>query len=104
MNFKTVQEAFNHYRNSTLEEIETRAAQIKGTIDTDPEADIAAINIEIEGLNQAKKNIQEKETNKQPEERNFNPITGMKFNQVEQVPKENIFGSAEYRSAFYKTM
>ena len=55
--FKTVQEAFNHYRNASLEEIETRAAQIKGTIDNDPNADVTTLNIEIEGLNQAKQNI-----------------------------------------------
>ncbi|OLF28035.1 hypothetical protein BSZ10_11060, partial [Staphylococcus aureus] len=59
--FKTVSEAFNHYRNSSLEDIETRAAQIKGTIDTDPNADITKLNIEIEGLNQAKANIKDKE-------------------------------------------
>ena len=58
--FNTVQEAFNHYRNSSLEEIETRAAQIKGTIDNDPNADVTKLNIEIEGLNQAKQNIQDK--------------------------------------------
>ncbi len=29
MKFKTIAEAFNHYRTSTLEEIERRAAEIK---------------------------------------------------------------------------
>ena len=29
MKFKTIAEAFNHYRTSTLEEIECRAAEIK---------------------------------------------------------------------------
>ncbi|PEY30463.1 phage major capsid protein [Bacillus cereus] len=109
MNFTSVQEAFNHYRNVSLEEIETRAAQIKGIIDTDPEADIMSINFEIEGLNQAKKNIQEKQTGNKGDgemtQRNqFNPITGMNFNQGQQVPTENIFESTEYRNAFYKTM
>ena len=32
MKFKTIAEAFNHYRTSTLEEIERRAAEIKNTI------------------------------------------------------------------------
>lgn len=104
--FNTVQEAFNHYRNSSLEEIETRAAQIKGTIDNDPNADVTKLNIEIEGLNQAKQNIQDKA---QPikddtEQRSFNPITNMNFTRQNEVPKENIFGSNEYRSAFFKTM
>lgn len=101
--FKTVQEAFNHYRNATLEEIETRAAQIKGTIDNDPNADVTKLNIEIEGLNQAKQNIQDK-SNEATEQRSFNPITNMNFTRQNEVPKENIFGSNEYRSAFFKTM
>lgn len=104
--FKTVQEAFNHYRNSSLEEIETRAAQIKGTIDNDPNADVTKLNIEIEGLNQAKQNIQDKSqpSNESTEQRSFNPITNMNFTRQNEVPKENIFGSNEYRSAFFKTM
>lgn len=101
--FNTVQEAFNHYRNSSLEEIETRAAQIKGTIDNDPNADVTKLNIEIEGLNQAKQNIQDK-SNEETEQRSFNPITNMNFTRQNEVPKENIFGSNEYRSAFFKTM
>lgn len=101
--FNTVQEAFNHYRNSSLEEIEKRAAQIKGTIDNDPNADVTKLNIEIEGLNQAKQNIQDK-SNDATEQRSFNPITNMNFTRQNEVSKENIFGSNEYRSAFFKTM
>lgn len=59
MKFKTIAEAFNHYRNATLEEIERRAAEIKGTIETDAEADITTLNIELSGLKQAKENIQQ---------------------------------------------
>lgn len=107
--FNTVQEAFNHYRNSSLQDIETRAAQIKGTIDNDPNADIVKLNIEIEGLNQAKENIKDKEqpqskTNEDPEQRSFNPITNMNFTRKNEVPQTNIFASNEYRSAFFKTM
>lgn len=61
MKFTTVAEAFNFYRNHSLAEMETRAAQIKGTVDTDPNADITSINIEIEGLQQAMNNSKEKE-------------------------------------------
>ncbi|MGV3042571.1 phage major capsid protein [Staphylococcus rostri] len=102
--FNTVQEAFNHYRNASLDEIETRAGQIKGTIENDPDADITKLNIEIEGLNQAKENIKEKENEQVTEQRSYNPITGQQFKGQNEVPKENIFGSEEYRSAFYKTM
>ena len=59
MKFKTIAEAFNYYRNATLEEIERRAAEIKGTIETDAEADITTLNIELSGLAQAKENIQQ---------------------------------------------
>ena len=102
MKFNTVQDAFNHYRTQPLEQIESRAAQLKGVIDTDPEADITSINVEIEGLNQAKENVTEKESN---EQRSFNPITGASFNQDKKVPSEkDVFESAEYRSAFFKSM
>lgn len=60
MKFNTVAEAFNHYRTATLDQIERRAAEIKGTIETDPNADITSLNIEIAGLNQAKENQQSK--------------------------------------------
>ncbi|EKU45387.1 phage major capsid protein [Staphylococcus massiliensis] len=104
--FNTVQEAFNHYRNASLEQIETRAGQIKGTIENDPEADITKLNIEIEGLNQAKENIKDKENEKvqNTEQRSYNPITGSQIRGNQQVPQENITGSEEYRSAFFKTM
>lgn len=36
MTFKTIAEAFNHYRNVSVSDIEKRAAEIKGTIETDP--------------------------------------------------------------------
>lgn len=82
MKFNTVQEAFNHYRDKSLEEIETRAGEIKGTIENDPEADIINLNVEISGLNQAKENIKDKEQDKAKgsddnvEQRSYNPITG----------------------------
>ncbi|MGX5634089.1 phage major capsid protein [Bacillus thuringiensis] len=115
MKFTTVAEAFNYYRNHSLAEMESRAAQIKGTVDTDPNADITSINIEIEGLQQAMNNSKEKQTQAQSQNQTppangtvqrsqFNPITGMNFNQGQQVPIENIFESTEYRNAFYKTM
>ena len=42
MKFKTIAEAFNHYRTSTLEEIERRAAEIKNIVATDATADVDA--------------------------------------------------------------
>ena len=43
MKFKTIAEAFNHYRTSTLEEIERRAAEIKNIVATDATADVDAL-------------------------------------------------------------
>lgn len=108
--FNTVSEAFNYYRNSSLEEIETRAREIKGQIDTDPDTNVTKLNIEIEGLNQAKANIKDKEqenekgSEKPVEQRSYNPITGTQLRGQYEVPTNNIFGSEEYRSAFFKTM
>lgn len=106
MKFKTVQEAFNHYRNSSIEEIEQRAAQIKGTIDNDPEADIISLNIEIEGLNQAKENNKEKQAQQTQsnEQRSFNPVTGTQLRGNTELNKDEIFASNEYRTAFFKKM
>lgn len=101
MNFKTIQEAFNYYRNHSLGEIEKRAQEIGGIIDTDPTADVASLNIELDGLKEAKLNIEQRSQNPTG---NFNPITGTSFQQNNEVPTENVFESAEYRSAFYKTM
>lgn len=106
--FDTVQEAFNHYRNASLEDIETRAREIKGQIDTEPDTNVTKLNVEIEGLNQAKANIKEKEQAQveqtKTEERSYNPITGTQLRGHQEINKDNVFGSNEYRSAFFKTM
>ncbi|KMJ56433.1 phage capsid protein, partial [Bacillus sp. LL01] len=102
MKFKTVAEAFNHYRNHSLTDIEKRAAEIGQVIDTDPNADVSSLNIELDGLKEAKVNVEQRSQGNQGG--SFNPITGMSFNQKKEVPTENIFESTEYRSAFYKTM
>lgn len=106
--FNTVQEAFNHYRNASLEDIETRAREIKGQIDTDPDTNVTKLNVEIEGLNQAKANIKDKENQQveqnNTEQRSYNPITGAQLRGQQEINKDNVFGSNEYRSAFFKTM
>lgn len=106
--FKTVAEAFNYYRNLSIENIEKRAQEVKGIIQTDPDCDIKSLNIELTGLAQAKANAQEKEANAQEnqEARSFNPVTGATFKDgasVEAV-KGDVYASAEYRSAFYKSL
>lgn len=106
MNFKTVAEAFNYYRNHSIEDIEKRAQEVKGIIQTDPDCDIKSLNIELTGLAQAKANAQEKEAGTDPEARSFNPVTSATFKDgasMEAV-KGDVYASAEYRSAFYKTL
>lgn len=101
MKFTNIAEAFNHYKNHSLQDIEKRAQEIGKIIDTDPNADVEALNIELDGLKQAKANIEERSQNNQPQ--NFNPITGTNFNQ-QQVPQGDIFASTEYRNAFFKSL
>lgn len=100
MKFKTIAEAFNYYRNHNVGDIEKRAAAIGQLINNDPNVDIQLLNIELEGLKQAKENIEERSQQQQ----RFNVVTGMEFNQNVEVPKGDIFASNEYRSAFYKNM
>lgn len=101
MKFKTIQEAFNYYRTHSLQDIEKRAQEIGNIIDTDVSADVNGLNIELDGLKEAKVNVEQRSQNPAG---NFNPITGMNFSQQKEVPTENVFESTEYRSAFYKTM
>ncbi len=107
MKFKTIAEAFNHYRNATLEEIERRAAEIKGTIETDAEADITTLNIELSGLKQAKENIQQQAAGGSQRSA-FNPITGagMSFERRAsyEATEGDVLNSSEYRSAFFKSL
>ena len=106
MKFSTVQEAFNHYRNSTLAEIEARATQIKTEINGD-NADIDTLNIELDGLKEAKASIKEKEQKADSgtkETRSFNPITGMEFDSAAPMGDGDVCASREYRSAFSKFM
>lgn len=106
--FKTVAEAFNFYNGKSIADIEKRAQEVKGMIETDPNVDIKSLNIELTGLAQAKANAQDKEADAQadPEARSFNPVTGASFKDgasVEAV-KGDVYASKEYRSAFYKSL
>jgi len=103
MKFKTIAEAFNHYMNSSIQDIEKRAKEIKQIVDTDPNADIASLNIELEGLKQAKANIEQRS---QKPAQQFNPITGASFETGAsyEAREGDVFASPEYRSAFFKTL
>ena len=100
MKFNSISDAFNYWNGKTLEEIEARAAAIKVEA-ADPQADLAALNIEVDGLNQAKANKAEQRS-AQPAA-GLNPVTGMQFAPAGNV-QGDIYGSAEYRSAFFKNL
>lgn len=100
MKFKSIAEAFNYYRNHNIADIEKRTAEIGNLINTDPNIDIQELNIELEGLKQAKENIEERSQGSQQ----FNHITGMSFVGAAESIKGDVFESTEYRNAFFKTM
>lgn len=102
MIFENIQEAFNHYRTATPEQIEQRAAQIKTQIATDANADVSALNIELDGLKEARSNM----SNTQNQQTNWNPVTGTNFTAqaTQQAAPADVYGTPEYRSAFFKRM
>lgn len=105
MNFKTVAEAFNFWNTKTVQEIETRATQIKELIQKDASADVAALNIEIEGLKQAKANIEQRNSQQQADPPRLAYITGgIIGNKAEEKRAGSVYESAEYRSAFFKSL
>ena len=108
MKFKTIAEAFNHYRTAGVEEIERRAAEIKNIISTDASADVDALNIELDGLAQAKENVQSRSGQSGQQGGGFNPIAGagMTFERRASydATEGDVLNSAEYRSAFMKRL
>lgn len=100
MKFKSVAEAFNYYKNQTVEQMETRAQAINNTVDTDANADIEALNIELRGIKEAKENAELRSAGT-----NLNLITGMDTAKAgETAVKGDVIESPEYRSAFMKTL
>lgn len=108
MKFKTIAEAFNHYRTASIEEIERRAAEIKNFISTDAGADVDALNIELDGLAQAKENVQSRAAHGGQQHGGFNPIAGagMSFERRAsyEATEGDVLNSTEYRSAFMKRL
>lgn len=106
MKFKNIAEAFNFWNGKPIAEIEKRAQEVKGIIQTDPNCDIQSLNIELTGLAQAKANAQDKEAQAEPEARSLNPVTGATFKDgaSAEAVKGDVYASAEYRSAFYKSL
>ena len=106
MKFKTIAEAYNFYKTKTAAEIEQRAAEIKNIIATDAKADVEALNIESQGMNQAMAEIRAAEGAQGVEFRGFNFLEGANFETrgSYEATEGDVFASAEYRSAFYKSL
>lgn len=104
MKFKTVAEAFNFYRAKEIKDLEARAQAINNEIDTDPNADIEALNIELRGIKEAKENI---ELRSAGQAAGLNLVTSRNLNgQAEKKDFKvgDVYDTPEYRSAFYKTL
>lgn len=104
MKFKTVAEAFNFYRNKSVKELEERAQAINADIDSNPNADIEAYNIELKGIKEAKENIELRSSNQGA---GLNLVTGRDFKGEEKktfTADDDVAATPEYRSAFYKTL
>ena len=98
---KTVAEYFNYYKGFTVEALEKRAAEIGAIIDTDAGADIAALNIELQGIKEARENAEQRS---QQQGGGFNVITGMGTGAKKSFDVETVADQPEYRSAFLKSM
>lgn len=105
MIFKSIQEAFNYYRNFSNEQLEKRTQEIKGTIETDPNVDINSLNIELTAIKQVADNNADKGGNDQEARSNaLNIITSMETRSLDTVDPENAVNTKEYRNAFLKTL
>lgn len=101
MKFSTVAEAFNFYRTKTIDEMQTRAAAIGKEIDTNADADIEALNIELKGIKEAKNNLETRSEIKN----NLNIFESSSMKpQKNSFTADTVLDSEEYRSAFFKTL
>lgn len=100
MKFKTVAEAFNHYRTMDVADMEKRAKEIDTLITTDANADIEALNIELRGIKEARENAELRNDMGQT----LNIITGTKKEPETKTFGADVLDTAEYRSAFYKSL
>lgn len=102
MKFKTIAEAFNFYKDYTADQLEQRAAEIKGLIERDANVDINALNIELMGIKEAKENLADKKHETRGAAMNL--ITGQSQGAKPTFDAETVYDTKEYRNAFLKTL
>lgn len=110
MKFKTIQEAFNYYRNHKRDQLEQRADEIRTEVRADENADVESFNIEIEGIMQV---IQDQDDNGGDDNiegraqllNSLNPILANQRGNLEpQKEVRDVFATNEYRNAFFKKL
>ena len=100
MKFKTIAEAFNFYRTKSVEELEKRTQEISADIEKNPDADIAAYNIELAGIKEARENLETRSSVQQT----LSFLTGMKSEPEKVTFGADVYDTKEYRSAFFKKL
>ncbi|MCR5812875.1 MAG: phage major capsid protein [Desulfovibrio sp.] len=99
MIFDNVKDAFNYWNGKSVDELEKRAAEIADLVDKDPKADVKALNMELEGIKQAKENVELRSQMK----RSLGSLRGSeRIGGTLQVEPEDLAATPEYRSAFFK--
>ena len=96
MNFETIMQAYNTYKAMPAKAIEARAQAIQSDIASNPNADIQAYGIELEGIERA---LEEKSA--QPETRAQAPA-GIEHTAADAEKADDPAGTPEYRRAFYR--
>ncbi len=101
MKFNTVAEAFNYYRTQSVEAMQTRAAAIGAEIDSNADADVEALNIELKGIKEARDNAETRSEAK----KTLSLFEGSDLKpQKRSFDADTIYETEEYRTAFFKTM
>lgn len=100
MKFENVADSFNYYKNLTVMDIERRAAEIDKEINSDG-ADIAALTVELEGMKQARANVEERAGMMNSAKATLKTMIGFDA-ESPAASDEEIVSTPEYRNAFYK--
>lgn len=106
MAFANIADAFNYWNGKSAEQIERRAQEIRGTIETDPDCELKALNIELTALNQAADNAKDKAAAAQqqqtdPDTRALKPF-GIETRATDWTDADDVRKTPEYRAAFFK--
>jgi len=94
MAFETILAAYNSFKGVPVKTLEARAQAINADIAANPNADIQAYTIELEGIERV---LEEKRSNNEPAN-----VPEVARTAAGADKPEDVAGSAEYRSAFFK--